>query len=82
MISIDVPDVPAPPGICWNESPGMERCTYPAGHPGPHQWARLAPLPDPRLLTCCLAVNPVTGAICHQTKGHDEPHDWAPPADA
>lgn len=48
MIIIDVPDVPAPPGICWKESPGMERCMFRKGHRGPHQWARTTPTGDQR----------------------------------
>lgn len=35
---IHVPDVPAPAGLCWAESTRLIRCTYPAGHTGPHQW--------------------------------------------
>jgi hypothetical protein len=32
---------------------------------------------DPRLLTCCLAIDPGgLGAVCHDTKGHDGPHEW------
>lgn len=48
MKHIKVPDVPAPPGVCWkqclptkaNPAPAnvMERCTYPVSHVGPHQW--------------------------------------------
>jgi hypothetical protein len=34
------------------------------------------PLPDPRLLTCCLAIAD-DGRVCHDTKGHEDPlHEW------
>jgi hypothetical protein len=40
------------------------------------------PTTDPRLLTCCLAIDPGgLGAVCHDTKGHEGPHDWARPKD-
>jgi hypothetical protein len=35
---------------------------------------------DPRLLTCCLAIDEGTGRVCHDTKGHENPlHEWARP---
>jgi hypothetical protein len=38
------------------------------------------PLPDPRLLTCCLAINPDGPGVCHDTNGHENPlHDWERP---
>jgi hypothetical protein len=40
------------------------------------------PTTDPRLLTCCLAIDEDTGAVCHDTHGHENPlHDWARPKD-
>lgn len=36
------------------------------------------PPTDPRLLTCCLAIAD-DGRVCHDTKGHDGPHDWELP---
>ena len=54
-------------------------------HMGRTPPAAVPPLPDPRLLTCCLAIDPNPrghGAVCHQTNGHVEPHDWEPQAPA
>ena len=38
---VNVPDVPGPMGVCWQSAPTMDqgRCTFSAGHVGPHQWA-------------------------------------------
>jgi hypothetical protein len=41
---VDVPDVPAPRGICFKQKldppNAMARCMFKAGHRGPHQWER------------------------------------------
>ena len=36
---VNVPDVRGPKGMCYAQSPSLERCTFKKGHTGPHQWA-------------------------------------------
>lgn len=52
---VNVPDVPGPAGMCYKQAPSMERCTFKAGHEGPHQWDRSKPAGEKLAVTIYFA---------------------------